>query len=168
MKSRLADAGVPGNSIWQGVSDRGWNPGWQMLIDQARPSDQEWSDSVSPDFTSLHVRSSLQVAAGATGWLRENLWVLILLLTVHMVQLYLPILGPVASCAHSRYNNDSRSNFLWRVFVSLDDPLMEKNPLRSYSMSGVPAKTTNLCLTQLRYRGASITVFMIKSYSFDN
>ena len=144
MKCRLADVGVPGNSIWQGVSDRGWNPGWQMLIDQARPSDQEWSDGVSPDFTSLHVRSSLQVAAGTTGWLRENLWVLILLLTVHMVQLYLPILSPVAFCAqpaHSRYNNDSRSNFLWRVFVSLDGPLMEKNPLRSYPMSWVAAKS---------------------------
>ena len=139
-----------------------------MLVDQARPSDQVWSDSVSPDFTSLqHVRSSLQVAAGTTGWLSENLWVLILLLTVHMVQLYLPILGPVAFCALSRYN-DSRSNFLWRVFVSLDDPLMERNPLRPYPMSGVAAKTTNLCLTQLRYRDASITVFMIKSYSFGN
>ena len=144
MKSRLADVGLPGNSIWPGVSDRGWNPGWQMLIDQARPSDQEWSDGVSPDFTSLHVRSSLQVAAGTTGWLRENLWVLILLLTVHMVQLYLPILSPVAFCAqpaHSRYDNDSRSNFLCRFFVSLNGPLMEKNPFAVLPMSWGAAKS---------------------------
>ena len=79
MKSRLADAG-----------------------DQARPSDQEWSDGVSPDFTSLHVRSSTQVAAGTTGWFRGNLWVLILHLTVHMVQLYLPILVPLVSARNPR------------------------------------------------------------------